>query len=179
MAHQAQMDFFKRVQGKFPGSFIGKTVLDVGSLDICGCARGLFNGGTYIGLDIGLGKNVDVVCIAHEYDAPDNTFDTIITGEAEEHDQFYPKTLANIVRMLKPGGLFVMSCATTGRPEHGTKRTTDFASPFTSEIEGWSNYYKNLTEADIRACIDMEATFSEFAFEISGVDLYLWAVKKK
>jgi hypothetical protein len=42
MAHQAQQDFCNSVRQLFPDHFRGKTVLDVGSLDINGNNRYLF-----------------------------------------------------------------------------------------------------------------------------------------
>ena len=51
-----------------PGFFIGTSgffrsgrTLEVGSLDINGSIRGLFEGGVYIGLDVALGPGVDVL----------------------------------------------------------------------------------------------------------------------
>ena len=60
MAHHAQRLFFTRVKHRFPERFDGCSVLDIGSLDINGNNRYLFNGGTYIGIDVGQGRNVDV-----------------------------------------------------------------------------------------------------------------------
>ena len=50
MAHHAQRLFFTRVKHRFPERFDGCSVLDIGSLDINGNNRYLFNGGTYIGM---------------------------------------------------------------------------------------------------------------------------------
>jgi hypothetical protein len=72
-----------------PEHFKDNKVLDIGSLDINGNNKFLFDNSEYIGLDIAEGNNVDVVCIGHEYDAPDETFDTIISTEALEHDMYY------------------------------------------------------------------------------------------
>jgi hypothetical protein len=49
-----------------------------------------------------------------------------------------------------------------------------------NEIEGWSDYYKNLTESDIREVIDIESHFSELLFQYNGgsYDLYFWGIKK-
>jgi hypothetical protein len=46
--------------------------------------------------------------------------------------------------------------------------------------EKWANYYKNLTEDDIRAVIDINNTFSSYGFEYEPVscDLYFWGIKK-
>jgi hypothetical protein len=49
-------------------------------------------------------------------------------------------------------------------------------------LEGeWSDYYKNLTEEDVREVLDVEKLFSEFKFiyEPSHKDLYFWGIKKE
>lgn len=76
--------------------------------------------------------------------------------------------------------MFIFTCATTGRPEHGTRRANPDNSPFTSLLE--NDYYKNLTEQDIRNYIDIEKHFSSFNFiSTEGShhpDLYFWGIKK-
>jgi cyclopropane fatty-acyl-phospholipid synthase-like methyltransferase len=52
-----------------------------------------------------------------------NTFDTIISSECFEHDPEYKESFIKIYNMLKPDGLFCFTCASTGRNEHGTRRT--------------------------------------------------------
>lgn len=178
MAHRAQQRFFEQVRSRFPSRFVGASALDCGSLDINGNNRWLFAGGKYTGLDIAPGRNVDVVSKTHEYDAPDGSFDVVISGEALEHDMFYEKSLQAMLRLVRDGGLMLFTCATTGRAEHGTRRTDKRSSPLTTAVDGWSDYYKNLTEADVRAAIDIEASFSEFEFRVQGADLYFWGVKR-
>ncbi|MFM1846809.1 MAG: hypothetical protein RL417_283 [Pseudomonadota bacterium] len=196
MAHINQQKFCYVVRALFPDHFNGRTVLDIGSLDINGSNRGLFQNCQYTGLDIGPGPNVDVVCKAHEFERPEHSFDTIISTECFEHDRFYRESLRNAVRLLRPGGLLVFTCATTGREEHGTLRANPGSSPFTSVTPEWDSYYKNLTEHDIREAIDVENIFSlrcewtcgshthtfnfprfQFMTCDEGKDLYFWGVK--
>jgi SAM-dependent methyltransferase len=129
MAHQQQKSFCLQVLEKFPEYFIDKNSLDIGSLDINGNNRFMFNGGTCIGIDIAEGKNVDVISKGHELTYADNSVDVIISTECFEHDMYYDLTLKNIIRMLKPGGIFLFTCASTGRPEHGTLRTSKENAP--------------------------------------------------
>lgn len=181
MSHAQQLDFCYSIKKKFPSYFLDKFVLDIGSLDINGSNRGLFENCKYLGVDIGYGINVDIISKGHELNLPDETFDTIISTECFEHDMYYKDTIKNIIRLLKPGGLFFFTCATTGRPEHGTVRTsTEADAPFLKNDEDWANYYKNLTENDIRGIISIEDTFSEFGFSINDFskDLYFYGIKK-
>ena len=185
MAHKAQQDFFESVKNKFPQYFTDVRVLDIGSLDINGNTRRLLQQPYYYtGLDLAKGNNVDIVCPAHLYDCGFQ-FDTIMSGECFEHDMYYEKSLKNLVRLLKPNGLLVFSCASTNRPEHGTLRTSPENAPFLKEYgQDWCNYYQNLTELDIRKVIDIENEFSDFYFQESfsgyiGNDLYFYGIKKQ
>jgi hypothetical protein len=83
--------------------------------------------------------------------------------------------------MLKPGGLFVFTCASTGRAEHGTRRTSPQDSYGTiGNIEQWSDYYKNLTFEDLDKSIDVKKHFSQYAsyYHTTSKDLYFWGIKK-
>ena len=159
MAHREQEDFCLKVKSDYPEYFENKRVLDVGSLDINGSNRGLFTNCEYIGIDLGEGKNVDVICPAHEYCEPDDSFDTIVSTETFEHDKFLLKTLDNIMRLLKPCGLFFFTCATNGRPEHGTSRTIPADSPFTLD------FYRPVSADLIKSSLDL-SKFKTFRLSI-------------
>jgi len=81
-------------------------------------------------------------------------------------------------RMTKSNGLVIMSCATTGRAEHGTTRTSPQDSPLTT-TKGWE-YYKNLTEEDFRKIIPLDDMFSECEFSVDNThyDLYFYGIKR-
>jgi SAM-dependent methyltransferase len=179
MAHQQQIDFCKSVRQALPHLFVGRLVLDIGSLDINGNNQYLFDECMYIGVDLLPGRNVDIACLGHQLNLPDRSIDVIISTECFEHDQYYEKTLQNIVRMLKPGGLLLFSCASTDRPEHGTRRTRPQDAPLTQEFAEWGDYYKNLIEEDVRLAIDIDAIFGRFAFStnVEAHDLYFWGIK--
>lgn len=65
------------------------------------------------------GKGVDLVCKGEEYDGPDNTFDTVVSGEVMEHNPYWAEKMRNMIRVCKPGGLVVMTCAGLGRGSMG------------------------------------------------------------
>jgi len=86
-----------------------------------------------------------------------------------------------MVKLLKPNGLMIFTCASTGRPEHGTLRSSPSDAPLLQLIDDkWANYYKNLTEDDIRAVLDVNDIFIDYGFEYepSTYDLYFWGIKK-
>lgn len=180
MAHLQQMEFCQLVKRALPLFFFEVFVLDIGSLDIDGNNRYLFDDALYLGVDLAPGPNVDIVSKGHELRMPDGTFDVIVSTECFEHDRHYPETLRNICRMLKPGGLFLFTCATEGRHEHGTRRTTPQDAPLLGAHGDWQDYYRNLTERDIRNAIDVDDLFPSHDFTVNPVshDLYFWGVKK-
>jgi SAM-dependent methyltransferase len=179
MAHKEQREFCLSVRAMFPDFFRDKTVLDMGSLDINGSNRYLFEGCTYLGIDLARGKNVDVVAMAHEFRG--GPFDTIISTEMLEHDMHYPDTLRNACDLLKPGGLLLFTCATGTRPKHGTEKSSPVDSPFTSAMDSaWKDYYQNLSEADIRKVLPVDFFFAKYAFsvQVGHQDLQFWGLKR-
>lgn len=176
MAHLGQIYFCENVKRQFPQYFKNVSVLDIGALDINGNNRYLFENYTYIGVDLGPGPNVDVISRGHLYKS-DKLFDVVISTECFEHDEFYDLTIKNMYKLLRPGGLFIFTCAAPGRPEHGTLNTSYEAAPFVCEL---NDYYKNLSEIDIRKIIHVDNLFSEYNFfQRDDIhDLYFYGVKK-
>ncbi|MEN9946246.1 MAG: hypothetical protein RLZZ293_632 [Pseudomonadota bacterium] len=179
MAHREQIEYCSKIKQKFPAWFTNKLVLDIGSLDINGNNQYLFENCLYLGVDIGNGPNVDIVAKAHELNLPDQTFDLIISTECFEHDMYYNKTIQNLYRLLKSGGLLLFTCATEGRAEHGTRRTTPQDAFLLPEYDNWNDYYKNLTEFDFWQVLDFDKMFSYHEFEInqSSHDIYFYGFK--
>ena len=172
MAHPEQAEFFSSFRAHYPQSFEGARVLEVGSLDINGSVRDLFSGCDYTGVDLQIGPGVDLACQGQLVEFPSGHFDTTISAECLEHNPFWRETVANMLRMTRPGGLVLISCATTGRFEHGTTRTNPDASPFTS-AEKW-DYYRNLTLADIESSLNLSGWLSDWAGWVNFIshDLY-------
>jgi len=146
MAHQDQLEFVGLVKDAAPSRFRGVKVLEIGSLDINGTIRGMFTGCDYTGIDVAEGPGVDVVCQGQDYQAPAESFDTVISCEVMEHNPHWKETFQNMVRLARLDGLVVMTCALTGRKEHGTTRSEPDASPLTVS-KGW-DYYRNLRARD-------------------------------
>ena len=82
--------------------------------------------------------------------------------------------------MLKPDGLFFFTCASTGRPEHGTRRTTPNHSYGTiGKIDDMEDYYKNLTIKDIKDVLDLNSIFAvwDSYYNSKSNDLYFIGIK--
>lgn len=178
MSHPAQQEFVARLKSKLPTYFEDKIVLEVGSLDINGSIREFFTDCNYTGIDIGEGPGVDIVCEGQNFEGDDCSYDVTCSTECFEHNPHWIKTFENMIRLTKNEGLVFFTCATTGRAVHGTENQYPHCSPLTIK-KGW-NYYKNLTEMDIREEFDIESVFSEYGFEVEDVscDLYFWGLKK-
>lgn len=150
-----------------------KRVLEVGSYDVNGTIRKIFNGSkSYTGADLTLGPGVDIAMSGHELNAPDGSFDISLSCECFEHNPFWKATFSNMIRMTAPGGYVIMTCGSVGRIEHGTSRTTLAHSPGTAAVG--INYYKNLGESDYLAEFDFATLFFEYRFWNikSSCDLY-------
>jgi hypothetical protein len=171
MSHPNQMTFVQSVRSFFPDSFTNKKVLEIGSLNINGSVRQFFNNCEYLGVDIGEGKDVDMVCKGHELPFDNLSFDTVISCECLEHDVHWTATFATMCRLAK--GMVIMTCATNNRPEHGTTATNADAAPFTND------YYRNLAIHDFVDNFELHGIFKHFGFEINSdsQDLYFWGKK--
>jgi SAM-dependent methyltransferase len=156
--------------------------LDVGSGDINGNNREFFDKTcTYQGNDVFPGRNVDLIYKTKDLPFFKPTFHTIISTECFEHDPEYVESLKKIVSILQPGGLFVFSCASTGRPEHGTRKTTPIHSLGTrGGLSKWRDYYKNLTLEDIKAVLPLDDIFVVYRtyYDSNHKDLMFWGIKK-
>ena len=94
-------------------------VLEVGSYADCppgasgdGTVRPLFDGcAEYVGVDIRPGPNVDrVVGGLGPYPWPDRTFDVVVSTEMLEHDLSPWWSMWEMRRVLKRGGLLILTC---------------------------------------------------------------------
>lgn len=171
--HTACANYVIKIKSLFPFYFKLRRVLEVGSQNINGSVRPLFHRCLYIGIDVGPGDGVDVVASGHAY-KPVGLFDTIISTECAEHDEHWKETMMNCMRLLKPGGAMIFTCAGEGRPEHGTRRTDTFSSPFTTD------YYQNVTPEMIIDVEGFKETWSYIKFEIDAVahDTRFFAIKR-
>lgn len=178
MSHPQQLNFIKDVKEKFNSKFLNSKILEIGSLNINGSVRPFFENCEYIGIDLGKGPGVDVVCEGQNYNEADNTFDVTISCECFEHNPYWLETFKNMIRLCKPGGIVIFSCATTGRKEHGTTKTSPNDSPL-SIGKGWE-YYKNLVEEDFTSVLNFDNNFIEFNFSTntSSKDLYFYGIKR-
>ena len=121
------------------------------------------------------GVDVDVVCLGHEYNEADSSFDVVCSVECFEHDPYAKETIHNMLRILKPGGLFYMSCAGVGRPEHGTEKTGESYGPH-------SSFYRNVSLNEMVSWMTSSSSdLSVLHVERSSApeDLYCFGIKNE
>lgn len=178
MAHPDQFKFVSLVKKHLPFFFEGTKVLEVGSLDINGSVRSAFQAEAYIGVDVAPGNGVDVVCEGQLLDCATAAFDVVISCECLEHNPFWVETVSNMVRMTRPGGLVVISCASIGRAEHGTSRTSVDDSPL-SVSKGWE-YYKNISASNFMRTFSLKNSFDDYVIltNWNNFDLYFVGIRK-
>lgn len=178
MAHPQQLEFLEILAKQMPRYFRDAKVLEIGSLNINGSIRQFFDRCDYIGIDVAEGRDVDLVCQGQEFDAPDDSFDHVVSCETMEHNPYWKETFANMIRLCRPGGLVTMACATYGRGEHGTSRSSSLDSPLTVNM-GWE-YYQNLAKKDFTRNFDFSSNFSRFGFweNWNSYDLYCAGIKR-
>ena len=181
--HQQIADFFMFVRTYMKQYFTdGKLVLDIGSGDVNGNNRQFFdNSCTYHGNDVFPGRNVDLIYRTAELPFLKPTFDTVISSECFQHDAEYAESLKKAVTILRPGGLLLFSCASTGCKEHGTRKHFPEKSFATKGgLSKWRDYYKILSLEDICTVLDLGAIFCQYGayYNTKTQDFYFYGVKK-
>jgi SAM-dependent methyltransferase len=90
-------------------------ILEIGSYQVEGQddlidLRGLFPGRKYIGVDFRPGPGVDCVANVEALPQPDASVGTVIAFSAFEHVQRFWVGFEEVYRVLRPDGVFVVSC---------------------------------------------------------------------
>jgi SAM-dependent methyltransferase len=103
----------------------GREILEVGSWAGQGTARSAIEARgprTYVGTDIAPGPGVDVVCRAEDLVSRfgQAAFDVVLATEVVEHIRDWRSAFRNIMGVLVPGGLLVVTTRSPGYPYHGS-----------------------------------------------------------
>lgn len=103
--------FVKIVSDTLP---VQEPIYEFGALQLPGFEefadlRPFFKGKSYVGCDMREGVGVDKVLNLHAIDVPDESVGTVITLDTLEHVEFPHTALSEVYRILKPGGMVVLS----------------------------------------------------------------------
>lgn len=172
--HKEARQYVEKVKGTFPSFFQKCRVLEIGSRNINGAIRGLFDECEYLGLDLEPGNGVDMVCHGADFHTA-KPFNTIISMEALEHDKRWKETLQNAVKLLAHNGLLIVTAAGPNRGEHGTHGHAPGCSPCTLD------YYGNLSKLAIKDAILRDESVwlcYDLRYSENNEDVYFHGVKK-
>lgn len=148
------------------GPFV--SVLEIGSRDINGSVRGLFDhhDTVYEGVDLLAGEGVDFVCDAAEW-LPTGPYDAVVSCEVFEHCAGWPNIVANAYSALMAGGVLLLTMAGLGRAPH-------------SAADGgplWADeFYRNVDPSALRAVLE-DVGFVEVGVDVLDADVRAVAVK--
>ncbi len=169
MSHAHQVEFFQWVRSMYPSYFRATRVLDCGSLNINGSCQQFFQDCAYLGIDVGPGPNVDLVCAAHAF-RTEKLFDAVVSAEMIEHSRTWKEDLENMVQLLRAGGLLVVTGGGDGRAEHGTLASDPSSSPHTTD------YYGNVSNAMFSSAV-RPADFQTYFLRQKNADLQFFGIK--
>jgi hypothetical protein len=141
-------------------------VLEIGSRNVNGSVRGLFDAGRYVGLDILPGVGVDIVADGADY-VPDVPPDVVVCCEVLEHAPSAASIVAHAVSLVTPGGVVLLTAAGPERQPH-------------SAIDGGpvrvGEHYRNISVGDLESWL-AECEHSVLHDPHAG-DVYAMAVKR-
>lgn len=144
-------------------------VIEFGSLDINGSVRELIDCENYTGIDLVEGPGVDIVMDAVDFDAEERA-DLLVCCEVLEHAPDAEGLIWSAWSNLKPGGTFLVTCATDYREPH-------------SAIDGGNlrpgEHYENIRAGWLVSVCDNVGftSLAHLCFTGRG-DLYLRAVRR-
>lgn len=143
-----------------------QAVLEIGSRNINGTVRPLFNGCKYLGIDLAPGFGVDRVANGATF-APEQRVDTVLCLEVLEHTDEAEAIVANALRLLYPNGVLLITCAAPNREPHSAVDGAELKQ---------GEYYRNVAPSELNEWVIMhggEVVQLEYASERG--DVYLWA----
>lgn len=159
--HPAAYAFVERTVTQFgPGEF----VVEFGARDINGSVRGLFGNARYLTTDIAAGPGVDLVADGATYE-PGVAPDRVVCCEVLEHTPAAEAIVTNALRIVRPGGLVILTAAGPGRAPH---------SAMDGGPVGADEYYANVDPDVLRAWL-RPAAVSYIEQNVEACDVYAWA----
>ena len=171
MSHFEQKKFieFSLDELKKLNEFDNLSILDVGSFDVGGSIRDFFPRNNYTGVDLAKGPNVDVVLDGSRLHKLNQKFNIVISCECFEHTENWKEIFLSMHNVCKEDGYVIFTCASRGRIEHGTFRTTKSDSPGTN-----GTYYKNIFKSEFIKSFDLKKLFQKFEviYNYKSSDLY-------
>jgi len=114
--HPTAMDNAAKFYQTYLPTGAGKVIVEIGSQDVNGSIRSVApSDAKYIGVDFAAGKGVDVI-IDDPYSLPfeNESVDICTSSSVFEHSEMFWLLFLEILRILKPGGLFYLNVPSNG-----------------------------------------------------------------
>lgn len=92
-------------------------ILDIGSYDVNGTLKPIFQNHKYIGVDMVEGPNVDIICKNEDIPFKNDFFDVVVSSSCFEHDDCFWITFLEMCRLVKPNGYIYIQAPSNG-PYH-------------------------------------------------------------
>lgn len=163
--HDAAMSFVVEALTELKFRNGGKAICEIGSRDVNGSVRPLFAGcDFYVGVDVRGGRGVDVVADGADYGQPE-AFDLVISTETLEHTPNAQAICENALRILKPGGAFIVTAASPLRAPHGVDG---------GDVSG--EFFQGIAEEDLVLWLAGFASVTLESNQAAG-DVYACAIK--
>ena len=151
-------------------------VLEVGSRNVNGSARAFCapRSSRYVGCDLEAGDGVDVIADATRLTAvfPPESFDVVITTEMMEHVPDWPSAWAELMAVLRPGGLLILSTRSPGFPLHSYPG--DFWRFTADDIRGILEEVGDILHLDDDATMGYPCGIGVVVRKRTGIDLSAW-----
>lgn len=163
--HREAMDFVR-------GSSRPNRVCELGSFDVNGSCRELYQGWEYLGVDIRKGKGVDVIADISQPDLRTKYllgfFDVVLCTEVLEHCKGWQQVIVNAADLLRPGGKFLITAAAPGRTPHNCDGGHEIP-------EG--EHYENIAQNVLEEVLKDHFTKVDVKLARGGKDIYAVAWK--
>ena len=142
-------------------------VLELGSRDVNGSARGAIQVTRWHGVDREPGPGVDEVANAETYDAPEFEPDVVVCTEVLEHAERADLVFLHAVAALRPGGTLLVTAACDPRAPH-------------SAVDGGplraGEHYRNVTPEQLHAWLEAVGYESVLALDTKAAEPFPWTL---
>jgi len=92
--------------------------LEIGSLDVNGALTPIFKDFTYVGLDMRIGRNVNINARGDSLPFNDRSCSCVVCCDTMEHDDNFFETTREMKRVLAPGGVIIIAVPGIGFKKH-------------------------------------------------------------
>lgn len=168
MVRPGPVIYLRTLKDRWPHFFRNVTVLEIGSLTTTVDIQEIFEESWHMQIDADLGKDVKIVQKCHEPPRTDASFDIVISTNRLATNTHCRKIINNGIRLLRPGGLFVLLYAGSEKPEHVNASPEPSSTAIPKEAESRPGHDKHLNAADIQTAIDIDSEFLDHEFQVNS-----------